>query len=58
MDLKHGRSKKGFLILPHPLTNFRIQTYYQHEPRFSGIYFRDNLPFVPGILCPLYCYYK
>ena len=28
----------------HPLTNFEIQTYYQHEPRFIGIYSRDNLP--------------
>ena len=26
----------GFLILPHPLTNFEIQKYYQNEPRFNG----------------------
>ena len=29
---------------PHPLTNFEIQNYYQNEPRFSGVYSRDNLP--------------
>ena len=28
---------------PHPLTNFEIQKYYQHDPRFNGVYFRDNL---------------
>ena len=28
----------------HPLTNFEIQKYYQHEPRFNGAYSRDNLP--------------
>ena len=29
---------------PHPLTNFEIQEYYQHEPRFIGVFSRDNLP--------------
>ena len=29
---------------PHPLTNFEIQKYYQKEPRFNGVYSRDNLP--------------
>ena len=28
---------------PHPLTNFEIQKYYQNEPRFNGVYSRDNL---------------
>ena len=28
----------------HPLTNFEIQKYYQNEPRFNGLYLRDNLP--------------
>ena len=27
----------------HPLTNFEIQKYYQNEPRFNGVYSRDNL---------------
>ena len=36
--------KKGFLIPPHPLSNFETQTYYQTESKFSGVYSRDNLP--------------
>ena len=31
-------------MLPNPLTNFEIQKYYQNEPRFNGVYSRDNLP--------------
>ena len=27
---------------PHPLTNFDIQK-YQNEPRFNGVYSRNNL---------------
>ena len=38
-------SFKFFLIPPHPLTNFEIQTYYQNKPRFIGVYSRDNLPY-------------
>ena len=30
-------------MLPYPLTNFEIQKYYKNEPRFNGIYFRENL---------------
>ena len=33
----------GFLIPPHPLTNFEIQKYYQNEPRFTGAFSGDNL---------------
>ena len=33
----------GFLIPPHPLTNFEIQKYYQNEPRFNGLFSRDNV---------------
>ena len=29
---------------PDPLTNFEIQEYYQNEPRFNGVFSRDNLP--------------
>ena len=29
-------------MLPHPLTTFEIQKYYQNEPRFNDS--RDNLP--------------
>ena len=31
-------------MLPHPLTNFEIQKYYQNEPRFNGVCSRGNLP--------------
>ena len=31
-------------MLPHPLTNFGIKYYYEDEPRFNGVYSRDNLP--------------
>ena len=27
---------------PHPVTNFEIQKYYNNEPRFNGLYSRDN----------------
>ena len=30
--------------LPHPLKNFEMQEYYQNEPRFNGVFSRDNLP--------------
>ena len=33
----------GFLMLPHPLTNFEIQKYYKKEPRFNGVFSRNNL---------------
>ena len=40
-----GSSLKIFLTLPpHPLTNFEILEYYQNEPRFNGVFSRDNLP--------------
>ena len=29
---------------PHLLTNFEIQKYYQNEPKFNGVYSRNNLP--------------
>ena len=31
-------------MLPHPLTYFEIQKYYQNEPKFTGFYGRNNLP--------------
>ena len=34
----------GFLIQPHPLTNFEIQKFYKNEPRFNSIFSRNNLP--------------
>ena len=29
---------------PHPLINLEIQKDYKNEPRFNGVYSRDNLP--------------
>ena len=31
-------------MLPHPLSSFEIQKYYQNEPRFNGVFSRNNLP--------------
>ena len=32
------------LLLFHPLTNIEINEYYANEPRFNGVYSRNNLP--------------
>ena len=29
---------------PHRLTKFEIQKYYENEPRFNGVFSRDNIP--------------
>ena len=34
----------GFLLLPHPLTNFEIRKYYKNEPKFNDVFSRNNLP--------------
>ena len=39
----YGSKKQGFLILPYSLINFEMQKYYHNEPRFNGVYSRDNL---------------
>ena len=42
---KKGKKTTKWIFKPaHPLTNFEIQKYYQNEPRFNGVYSRDNLP--------------
>ena len=38
------KKKSNLLITFHPLTNFEISEYYENEPRFNGVYSRDNLP--------------
>ena len=30
-------------MLPHSLSNFEIHKYYQNEPKFNGVYSRNNL---------------
>ena len=32
-----------FLMQPHLLTNFERQKYYKTEPRFNGVFSRNNL---------------
>ena len=40
-----GVKKKLNSLLPfHTLTNFEISEYYKNEPKFIGVYSRDNLP--------------
>ena len=36
--------KKKALTPFHPLTNFEIQEYFKDEPRFNGVFSRNNLP--------------
>ena len=42
---RQGRNYSGtrLLMTLHPLTDFEIQRYYQNEPKFMDIYFRNNL---------------
>ena len=35
--------KKNFVLL-HPLSNIEITNYFNYEPRFNGIFSRNNLP--------------
>ena len=41
-----GSKKKNLnsLLHFHPLTNIEISEYYKNEPRFNGVYSRNNLP--------------
>ena len=40
-----GNKKPLNSLLPfHPLTNRKISEYYKNEPRFNGVYSRNNLP--------------
>ena len=42
---KKKEKKPLNLLLPfHPLTNIEISEYYKNEPRFNGVYSRNNLP--------------
>ena len=43
-SIKDLQFNKMFLIPPHPFANLEIQKCYQNEPRFNGVYSRDNLP--------------
>ena len=38
------KKKLNSLVPFHPLTNIEISEYYKNEPRFNGVYSRNNLP--------------
>ena len=40
--MRINESRLEFSMLPHPLTNFEIQKYYDEEPIFNGVYSRNN----------------
>ena len=42
--MKELKKKLNSLLPFHPLTNFEISEYYKNEPRFNGVYSRNNLP--------------
>ena len=45
MRAGEGAKKNLNSLLPfHPLTNIKINEYYANEPRFNGVYSRNNLP--------------
>ena len=35
---------KWILMPPHHLTIFEIKMHYESEPRFNGVFSRDNMP--------------
>ena len=35
----------------YPLTSFEIQKYYQNQPRFNGVFSRDNLQKIKDGAC-------
>ena len=39
-----NREGQDFFMSPRPLTNFETQKYNQNEPRFNGVYSKNNLP--------------
>ena len=42
--LSSASQKIWILTPPYPLTNFELQKFYENEPRFNGVFSRDNLP--------------
>ena len=38
------KNKLNSLLSFHPLTNIELNEYYINEPRFNGVYSRNNLP--------------
>ena len=46
LTVRYGEDaiRAGHELPTHPFTNFEIQKYYQNDPKFSGVYSRNNLP--------------
>ena len=42
--MKELKEKLNSLLPFHPLPNFEISDYYKNEPKFNGVYSRNNLP--------------
>ena len=42
--MREVKKKLNSLLPFHPLTNIEISEYYKNEPRFNGVYSRNNLP--------------
>ena len=42
--MKEVKKTLNSLLPFHPLTNIEISEYYENEPRFNGVYSRNNLP--------------
>ena len=42
--MREVKKKLNSLLPFHPLTNIEISEYYLNEPKFNGVYSRDNLP--------------
>ena len=43
-QMKEQIEQDRFLMPSHSLTNFEIQQYYQNEPRFNGVYSKNDFP--------------
>ena len=44
MQAREVKKTLNSLLPFHPLTNIEINEYYKNEPRFNGVYSRNNLP--------------
>ena len=42
--MKEVKKPLNSLLPFHPLTNIEINEYYKNEPKFNGVYSRNNLP--------------
>ena len=39
----HEKSKAGFLMSSHPLTDFEIQTFYENNPKLNVVNWKNKL---------------